>query len=190
HRVPRVGRHHRRAQLDPWHLAARDRQGGQRIQTEDVGHPGRGESVVGRALQFLAQPDQGVGAGRLGRGRAYAHASSPFAGPRPDLPAPAWRPQDARSAAAQPALPAPPVPSARPAAPGPPPRSACAARAGRPYDGDRIPLTRAEVIMAPDVPPSGLTVRPLERADAEAITAWRYEGPWDVYNSRPGELLS
>ena len=44
--------------------------------------------------------------------------------------------------------------------------------------------------MAPDVPPRGLTVRPLERADAEAIAAWRYEGPWDVYNSRPGDLLS
>ena len=44
--------------------------------------------------------------------------------------------------------------------------------------------------MAPDLPPRGLIVRPLERADAEAIAAWRYEGPWDVYNSRPGELLS
>jgi RimJ/RimL family protein N-acetyltransferase len=32
-------------------------------------------------------------------------------------------------------------------------------------------------------------VRPLERPDAEAITAWRYEGPWGAYDSRPGDGL-
>lgn len=32
-------------------------------------------------------------------------------------------------------------------------------------------------------------VRPLELSDAEAIAAWRYEGPWSVYDSRPGDGL-
>jgi [ribosomal protein S18]-alanine N-acetyltransferase len=44
--------------------------------------------------------------------------------------------------------------------------------------------------MAPGEPLPGLTVRPLEPADAEAIATWRYEGPWDVYDSHPGDRLS
>jgi [ribosomal protein S18]-alanine N-acetyltransferase len=33
----------------------------------------------------------------------------------------------------------------------------------------------------------GMHVRPLERQDAEKIAAWRYEGPWSLYNPRPGD---
>jgi RimJ/RimL family protein N-acetyltransferase len=32
-------------------------------------------------------------------------------------------------------------------------------------------------------------VRSLERPDAEAIAAWRYEGPWRAYDSRPDDGL-
>jgi [ribosomal protein S18]-alanine N-acetyltransferase len=34
---------------------------------------------------------------------------------------------------------------------------------------------------------AGLRVRPLERHDAEAVAAWRYQGPWRVYDPRPGD---
>jgi [ribosomal protein S18]-alanine N-acetyltransferase len=34
---------------------------------------------------------------------------------------------------------------------------------------------------------AGMCVRPLERRDAEAIAAWRYQGPWSVYDPRPGD---
>jgi [ribosomal protein S18]-alanine N-acetyltransferase len=32
-----------------------------------------------------------------------------------------------------------------------------------------------------------LRVRPLEQRDAEEIAAWRYQGPWSVYDPRPGD---
>jgi [ribosomal protein S18]-alanine N-acetyltransferase len=47
-----------------------------------------------------------------------------------------------------------------------------------------------EVVMTSGAPLPGLTVRPLEPADAEAIAAWRYDGPWDVYDSHPDDRLS
>jgi [ribosomal protein S18]-alanine N-acetyltransferase len=36
-------------------------------------------------------------------------------------------------------------------------------------------------------PFQGLHVRPLERRDAEAVGSWRYQGPWSVYDPRPGD---
>ena len=45
-RVARERRHHRRAQFDPGHLRAHDRQCGQRIVAEDIGHPVGGEPVA------------------------------------------------------------------------------------------------------------------------------------------------
>lgn len=42
--------------------------------------------------------------------------------------------------------------------------------------------------MTPDERPvHGLTVRPLEPRDAEAVASWRYEGPWNVYDPGPGD---
>lgn len=37
--------------------------------------------------------------------------------------------------------------------------------------------------------PARLSVRPLQRQDAEAIAAWRYQGPWSTYDPRPGDPL-
>jgi [ribosomal protein S18]-alanine N-acetyltransferase len=37
--------------------------------------------------------------------------------------------------------------------------------------------------------PDELIVRSLTTADAEQIVQWRYEGPWKVYDSRPGDGL-
>jgi [ribosomal protein S18]-alanine N-acetyltransferase len=37
--------------------------------------------------------------------------------------------------------------------------------------------------------PSGLVVRLLTRSDAEQIATWQYDGPWHVYDSRPGDGL-
>lgn len=37
--------------------------------------------------------------------------------------------------------------------------------------------------------PGHLSVRPLRRQDAEAITSWRYEGPWSAYDPRPADPL-
>jgi [ribosomal protein S18]-alanine N-acetyltransferase len=37
--------------------------------------------------------------------------------------------------------------------------------------------------------PEGLVVRALTTADAERIAQWRYDGPWKVYDSRPGDGL-
>ena len=46
--MARVGRDHRRAELDARDLAAGDGDGGQRVVGEDLGEPGTGEAVVGR----------------------------------------------------------------------------------------------------------------------------------------------
>ncbi|HWS34769.1 MAG TPA: GNAT family protein [Actinoplanes sp.] len=35
--------------------------------------------------------------------------------------------------------------------------------------------------------PTVLTVRPLTVADARVIAGWRYDGPWKVYDPRPGD---
>lgn len=43
--------------------------------------------------------------------------------------------------------------------------------------------------MADAGPVTRLSVRPLQRQDAEAIASWRYEGPWSAYDSRPGDPL-
>lgn len=32
-----------------------------------------------------------------------------------------------------------------------------------------------------------LHVRPLEPRDAETVASWRYQGPWSVYDPRPGD---
>jgi [ribosomal protein S18]-alanine N-acetyltransferase len=32
-----------------------------------------------------------------------------------------------------------------------------------------------------------LTVRPLQRRDAETVASWRYDGPWSVYDPHPGD---
>lgn len=41
--------------------------------------------------------------------------------------------------------------------------------------------------MASDEQPvPGLHVRPLEPRDAEAVASWRYQGPWSIYDPRPG----
>jgi len=37
--------------------------------------------------------------------------------------------------------------------------------------------------------PGRLSVRPLQRQDAEAIASWRYEGPWSTYDPRPADPL-
>ena len=47
HRVPRVRRHHRGAQLDARHLPPDDGQRGQRVVAEDLRHPVRVEAAVG-----------------------------------------------------------------------------------------------------------------------------------------------
>jgi [ribosomal protein S18]-alanine N-acetyltransferase len=36
-------------------------------------------------------------------------------------------------------------------------------------------------------PCHSLHVRPLEPRDAEAIASWRYQGPWSIYDPRPGD---
>jgi [ribosomal protein S18]-alanine N-acetyltransferase len=33
------------------------------------------------------------------------------------------------------------------------------------------------------------SVRPLQRSDAEAVASWAYQGPWSIYDSRPGDAL-
>lgn len=38
--------------------------------------------------------------------------------------------------------------------------------------------------------PAGLIVRPLTAADAENIATWQYEGPWHIYDFRPGDTVS
>jgi [ribosomal protein S18]-alanine N-acetyltransferase len=43
--------------------------------------------------------------------------------------------------------------------------------------------------MADAATPAHLSVRPLQREDAEAIAAWRYQGPWSTYDPRPGDPL-
>jgi [ribosomal protein S18]-alanine N-acetyltransferase len=43
--------------------------------------------------------------------------------------------------------------------------------------------------MADAAPATRLSVRPLQRQDAEEIASWRYEGPWSIYDSRPGDPL-
>ncbi len=40
-RMPRIGRNDRRAHLNAVDAAARDGESGQRVESEDVGHPGR-----------------------------------------------------------------------------------------------------------------------------------------------------
>jgi ribosomal-protein-alanine N-acetyltransferase len=32
-----------------------------------------------------------------------------------------------------------------------------------------------------------MRVRPLQRGDAEAVASWAYQGPWSVYDPRPGD---
>jgi hypothetical protein len=59
-RVTRVGRHDTGAELDPGDLTADHRERGQRVQAEDVGHPGRGEAVVGPAGNPIPHFDQRV----------------------------------------------------------------------------------------------------------------------------------
>ena len=39
--------------------------------------------------------------------------------------------------------------------------------------------------MATAETPAHLSVRPLQRQDAEAIASWRYQGPWSTYDPRP-----
>jgi [ribosomal protein S18]-alanine N-acetyltransferase len=42
--------------------------------------------------------------------------------------------------------------------------------------------------VAGDQPPvPGLHVRPLEPRDAEVVASWRYQGPWSIYDPRPGD---
>jgi [ribosomal protein S18]-alanine N-acetyltransferase len=41
--------------------------------------------------------------------------------------------------------------------------------------------------VADEQPLQGLHVRPLQARDAQAIADWRYQGPWSVYDSRPGD---
>jgi hypothetical protein len=53
--VPRVGRDHGGADLDTGNVAAGYREGGERVESEDVGHPHRREPVVGRLPQVVAQ---------------------------------------------------------------------------------------------------------------------------------------
>jgi [ribosomal protein S18]-alanine N-acetyltransferase len=36
-------------------------------------------------------------------------------------------------------------------------------------------------------PVQRLHVRPLEPRDAEAVASWRYQGPWSMYDPRPGD---
>jgi [ribosomal protein S18]-alanine N-acetyltransferase len=36
-------------------------------------------------------------------------------------------------------------------------------------------------------PVQALHVRPLEPRDAEAVAAWRYQGPWSIYDPHPGD---
>jgi [ribosomal protein S18]-alanine N-acetyltransferase len=43
--------------------------------------------------------------------------------------------------------------------------------------------------MADAGPATRLTVRPLQRGDAEAIASWRYDGPWSTYDARPDDPL-
>lgn len=43
--------------------------------------------------------------------------------------------------------------------------------------------------MADAGPATRLTVRPLQRQDAEAIALWRYDGVWSIYDARPGDPL-
>ncbi|RJQ66371.1 N-acetyltransferase [Pseudonocardiaceae bacterium YIM PH 21723] len=40
-----------------------------------------------------------------------------------------------------------------------------------------------------DTWPDRLAVRPLTVADAERIATWTYDGPWEVYDSLPGDEL-
>ena len=47
HRVPRVGRHHCRAELDGRDLPADDGEGGERVDPEDLREPVRGEALLG-----------------------------------------------------------------------------------------------------------------------------------------------
>jgi [ribosomal protein S18]-alanine N-acetyltransferase len=34
-----------------------------------------------------------------------------------------------------------------------------------------------------------MSVRPLQRSDAESAASWAYQGPWSVYDPRPGDAL-
>jgi RimJ/RimL family protein N-acetyltransferase len=46
-----------------------------------------------------------------------------------------------------------------------------------------------EVTVTDAAVPAQLSVRPLQREDAEAISSWHYQGPWSAYDSRPGDEL-
>jgi [ribosomal protein S18]-alanine N-acetyltransferase len=32
-----------------------------------------------------------------------------------------------------------------------------------------------------------MSIRPLQRSDAEAVASWAYQGPWSIYDPRPGD---
>ena len=34
-----------------------------------------------------------------------------------------------------------------------------------------------------------MSIRPLQRSDAEAAASWAYQGPWSLYDPRPGDAL-
>ncbi len=72
-RVPRIRRHDRRAEFDVGHLAAGDRERGQRLQAEDVRHPGRGEPVINRNAQLVGHVDERVRAAGLSYRGADSH---------------------------------------------------------------------------------------------------------------------
>jgi [ribosomal protein S18]-alanine N-acetyltransferase len=38
--------------------------------------------------------------------------------------------------------------------------------------------------------PARLSVRPLQPQDAEAVASWRYQGPWNAYDSQPGDQIT
>jgi hypothetical protein len=72
----RVGRHHRRAQLDLGHLAADDGERGQRVVPEDLRHPERVEALLGAAPRLV---DEVVERAPVDRGThgSQSHAPGP-----------------------------------------------------------------------------------------------------------------
>jgi hypothetical protein len=78
-RMPRVGGHDGGAELDAWHLAARHRQRGQCLESEDVRDPHRREPVIDGPADLVGQVAQGLGVARLHRRDADPHVRSPSA---------------------------------------------------------------------------------------------------------------
>ena len=59
-RMAWIGRHDRGTEFDARHLAACHRQGGQRLQAEDVGYPGRRKAIVSPGADLIGESAERV----------------------------------------------------------------------------------------------------------------------------------